>query len=63
MTWEELQKLREMAIESACNGLEITDIDCPKCGKKLYVRTDVILASYPPKREYKCTECGWTGYA
>lgn len=40
---------------------KITDIDCPKCGKKIYVRTDVILFSYPSKSQYEC-DCGWVGY-
>ena len=34
------------------------DIDCPKCGKKIYVRTDITLT----KSCYFC-ECGWSDTA
>jgi len=35
-----------------------TDIDCPKCGKKIYFDTTVVLTSYPPQYKYWC-DCGW----
>lgn len=34
---------------------------CPKCGKKLHERSDLILTSYPPKRMYECN-CGYVEY-
>ena len=64
MTWEEFKKsTRQFSIGFGVDTFkkEITDIDCPKCGKKIYVRTDIVLASYPPKRQYEC-DCGWIGY-
>ena len=39
------------------------DVKCPKCGKPLYKRTDIILSSYPPQYQYGCKECGWSGFA
>lgn len=39
-----------------------TEIECPNCGKKIFVRTDIVLATYPPKRSYFC-KCGWNGVA
>jgi len=39
------------------------DVACPYCGEPLYKRTDTILAIYPPQYQYKCKECGWSGYA
>jgi len=39
-----------------------TDICCPKCGKNIYKRTDIVLTSYPAQYQYEC-ECGWVGYA
>lgn len=39
-----------------------TDIDCPRCGKKIFKRTDIVLTSNPPQYQYEC-ECGWVGYA
>lgn len=61
MTWEEFEKmnLKEYYINNSKR--KITDIDCPRCGKKIYVRTDIILASYPPQSQYEC-DCGWVGY-
>lgn len=61
MKWEEFVGSidnRWMAL-----GLVKTDIECPECGKPLYKRTDIVLSSYPPKYEYKCLSCDWSGYA
>lgn len=35
------------------------EIACPKCGSSIYRNDGIILASYPPMRQYKCVECGW----
>lgn len=65
MTWEEAQKTREKELaETDCGNREQTDIECPKCGKMIWRRTDIVLTSYPPKSIYECISCGWseTGY-
>lgn len=58
MTWEEYQK---MVYSLELNNREETNIECPQCGKRLYRRTDVVLASYPPQYRYECDNCGWSG--
>lgn len=60
MKWEDVAN--QYPETSAFTGREKTDIDCPKCGKKMYKRTDIVLTSYPPTYQYEC-ECGWVGYA
>lgn len=42
---------------------EPTQIACPKCGNRIYKRTDVILTCYPPKHQYFCGKCDWVGNA
>lgn len=41
---------------------ELTDIECPKCGKKIFKRIDIILTSDPPQYIFEC-DCGWSGFA
>lgn len=41
---------------------EITNIACPECGRRLWRRTDVVLATYPAQYRYEC-DCGWYGTA
>ena len=60
MKWEDFKKERHRV---AYNGYVKTGIECPKCGKNIYRRIDVVLASYPPKHSYFCKDCGWTGTA
>ena len=64
MTWEEHQKINHFIIEMAINqsNREKTDIECPKCGKQVYRRLDLVLTSNPPKTQYEC-DCGWVGYS
>jgi len=38
----------------------LTDIECPKCGKYIYMRTDRVLTSNPVQYSYYC-DCGWGG--
>lgn len=38
-----------------------TEINCPKCGKPLWKRVDMILTSNPPKYQYEC-DCGKIEY-
>lgn len=59
MKWEDFVTAKEKIVY---RDAERVDIQCPKCGKDIWVKTNVILASYPPKRSYFC-ECGWSGQA
>lgn len=59
MTWDEFLNKN---IESQHNGQVLTDIDCPKCGRKIYFDRTIVLTSYPAKFRYWCS-CGWTGAA
>lgn len=60
MKWEEHQN--KTLPDEICTHRQKTGIECPKCGKMIWKRTDVVLTSYPPKYQYEC-ECGWIGYA
>lgn len=60
MKWEDIEK--QYPETWVYTNRELTDIDCPKCGKKLFKRTDIVLTSYPPQYQYEC-ECGFVGYA
>lgn len=42
---------------------EPTQLACPKCGNRIYKRTDISLTCYPPKQQYFCSKCDWVGYA
>ena len=62
MTWEEFENANRLNDTYLIEPTrKLTDIDCPKCGKKIYVRTDIVLTSYPPQSQYEC-DCGWVGY-
>ena len=41
--------------------VQVSDIECPECGKQIYVNVERVLLSNPPKNEYKCLFCGWKG--
>ena len=56
MKWSEIENY----IPETSSNREKTDIECPKCGKYIYRRTDIILTSYPPQYRYEC-DCGWVG--
>ena len=58
MKWEDYQNHEWILYESR----EKTDIECPECGAPLWRRTDIGLTNYPPKFQYECSECGWSGY-
>ena len=60
MTWEEFLKYK---VETIDKGLRETSIDCPECGKKLYINTNIVLSCYPPKYRYTCLNCKWEGMA
>ena len=59
MTWDEF-RYQKRPMESW--GREETDIKCPKCGDNIFMRTDIVLTSYPAQYSYFC-KCGWTGTA
>lgn len=59
MTWEEFLNT---PINSHLTGQIQTDIECPKCGRKIYLNERIILTSYPAKYAYWCA-CGWDGAA
>lgn len=40
---------------------EPTMVGCPKCGERLEIRTDIVLTSYPPQHQFRCTKCDWRG--
>lgn len=57
MTWEEFlnKKVKEERRVQ-------TNIDCPKCGRKIYWDSTFVLTSFPAKYAYWCS-CGWYDYA
>ena len=59
MTWSEFL---DKNASSGYNGQIQTDIECPECGRKIYLDIMIVLPSYPGKYKYWCP-CGWTGYA
>ena len=60
MKWEDVEK--QYSEVFGYTNRQKTDIECPKCGKKIFKRTDIILTSNPPQYMYEC-DCGWVGYA
>ena len=59
MTWEEF-KNRGLP-EQHLAYREQTNIECPRCGKYIWKRTDIVLTSCPAQYQYEC-DCGWAGY-
>ena len=57
MTWEEFKYEAE---PPEAWGRIRTNIVCPKCGKDVYLRTDIVLTTYPQSFRYEC-DCGWYG--
>lgn len=61
MKWDEFNKMIFDTWEmESCSQV---NIECPKCGAKLFRRNDMVLTSYPPKYQYECDKCNWVGYA
>lgn len=54
MKWDEFNSLDQHKIP--------TSIECPRCGKNIFMDNTVIQASFLPQYHYWC-ECGWTGYS
>jgi len=59
MTWEEMLNI---PIPEASTGQAQTDIECPACGKNIYLNTSIVLTTYPETYHYWCS-CGWYGYS
>lgn len=60
MTWEDFKIEKNFEYNT---GFQITDIECPKCGEKIYMDTTIVLTSIPPKHRYCCMKCFWEGEA
>ena len=60
MKWEQFERMGPYTQEFTNKVL--TDIECPKCGKNLFQRTDIVLTSHPAQYQYEC-ECGFIGYS
>lgn len=60
MKWEDL--VNKMPPPEVFENRIKTNVECPKCGKLLWKRTDIVLTSYPPQYQYEC-DCGWWGSA
>ena len=60
MKWEQFERMYPYTQEFTNKVL--TNIECPRCGKKLFQRTDIVLTSYPAQYQYEC-ECGFVGYS
>lgn len=57
MKWEDFKKERQRV---TYNDYVKTDIECPKCGKNIFRRTDIVLTLYPSQHIYFCKNCGWS---
>ena len=57
MKWDEML---DIDISNNYNGQVKTDIECPECGRPIYLNTGIILTTYPAKYSYWCS-CGWSG--
>lgn len=57
MTWDEFL---DTPVDTYLIGQTQTDIECPECGRFIYLDTTVTLASDPPQYKYWCP-CGWVG--
>lgn len=60
MDWNEFNSIK--IPEYVFTNKQLTNINCPRCNKKIYMRTDIVLTSYPAQYQYEC-DCGWVGYS
>lgn len=58
MKWEDYKKGETYTMHPT---YAITDIECPKCGEKIYMDTSVVYTSNPPQHDFYCFRCGWKG--
>lgn len=62
MKWNDFNSSDNFLMYIANNESEKeTDVECPRCGSRIFLRTDIVLASYPPQYSYFCKDCGWVG--
>lgn len=61
MTWEEFIRPKPTNTYNTINR-QLTEIECPQCGKYIYKRLDMIYTSFPPQNKYEC-DCGWVGFS
>lgn len=59
MTWDQFLNVKT---NSGFTGQVQTDIECPSCGRHIYLNMSIFMTSYPIKYAYWCS-CGWSGYA
>lgn len=60
MEWEEYKNQEKDKFEVfGSNDWIKTEITCPKCGSPVYKNVGRVLASYPPRYQYKCISCDW----
>ena len=44
------------------NKKDMAGVLCNQCGTEMFYPSKTMLASYPPKRDVKCDNCGNSGY-
>lgn len=59
MKWEDFKK--DVEVYELYPQYVPTDIECPKCGKQIYEDTTIEYLTNPPKHDYYCFSCGWSG--
>ncbi len=60
MKWDEFNEIGNAT--GMPSTMVLTNINCPKCGKRIYLDNSVVLTTYPVQYSYIC-ECGWYGYS
>ena len=62
-TWNEFvnERLKAVGQEKVVANHTRVEIACPQYGSAIYRHENLIIATYPPKRQYSCIECGWIG--
>ena len=59
MLWQDLLNI---TLPENSDGHVQTELECPECGRKIYMNNTIILTGYPAKYSYWCS-CGWNGFA
>lgn len=59
MKWDDFLKA-DISVGNISSDQIKTDIECPKCGAKVYFNSSIVLTTYPPQYSYWC-DCGWHG--
>lgn len=55
---EHEKNIHDLIHMQEATNLEASGIACPKCSAELYIKKDVVLYTFPPKKEAVCTKCG-----